>query len=141
MRECNILVSDSTLEVGVDSVRCNLVVAFDPPESFRSFLQYKVKAKAASAWILLFEPDPGPDPDPDGGLINKLALYQVLERKLKARCAFQGIRRLELTGTHKDWMTILANPDSQGQKVPAIASRDSILLLNKYCAKLPSDTL
>ena len=42
MRECNLLVTNSLLEMGVDNVRCNLVVAFDQPSSFRSYVQYKV---------------------------------------------------------------------------------------------------
>ena len=42
MRECNLLVTNSLLEIGVDNVRCNLVVSFDPPKCFKSYVQYKV---------------------------------------------------------------------------------------------------
>ena len=43
MRECNLLVTNSLLEIGVDNVRCNLVVAFDQPPCFKSYVQYKVR--------------------------------------------------------------------------------------------------
>ena len=42
MRECNVLVAGGTnLEVGVDNVKANLVVAFEPPPTFNTYVQYK----------------------------------------------------------------------------------------------------
>ena len=42
MRECNVLVAgDTNLEVGVDNVKANLVVAFEPPPTFNTYVQYK----------------------------------------------------------------------------------------------------
>ena len=37
MRECNILVSSSVLEEGIDFVKCNLVVCFDTSKSFHRY--------------------------------------------------------------------------------------------------------
>ena len=43
MRECNLLIAgDTSLEVGVDNVKANLVVAFEPPTTFKTYVQYKV---------------------------------------------------------------------------------------------------
>ena len=56
MRECNVLVAgDTNLEVGVDNVKANLVVAFEPPPSFSTFVQYKVKAKSPHSWFLILQ--------------------------------------------------------------------------------------
>ena len=41
-RELNLLVATSILEEGVDVPRCNLVVRFDMPGNFRSYIQSKV---------------------------------------------------------------------------------------------------
>lgn len=42
-REINVLIATSTLEEGVDLPRCNVVIQFDPPASYRSYIQSKVK--------------------------------------------------------------------------------------------------
>ena len=47
MKECNLLVSSWQLNVGVDNVRANLVVAFDAPTSFKEYTSFKIKAKAS----------------------------------------------------------------------------------------------
>jgi len=41
-REINVLIATSTLETGVDLPRCNVVIRFDPPTSYRSYIQSKV---------------------------------------------------------------------------------------------------
>jgi len=41
-REINVLIATNTLEEGVDLPRCNVVIQFDPPTSYRSYIQSKV---------------------------------------------------------------------------------------------------
>jgi len=41
-REINVLIATSTFEEGVDLPRCNVVIQFDPPASYRSYIQSKV---------------------------------------------------------------------------------------------------
>jgi len=42
--EINVLIATSTLEEGVDLPRCNVVIQFDHPTSYRSYIQSKVGA-------------------------------------------------------------------------------------------------
>lgn len=49
MHECNILISTSVLEEGFDLPKCNLVVRFDQPASYRSYVQCKGRARAPNA--------------------------------------------------------------------------------------------
>lgn len=48
-REINVLIATSSLEEGVDLPRCNVVIQFDPPTSYRSYIQSKVKL-AVNSW-------------------------------------------------------------------------------------------
>lgn len=49
MHECNLLISTAVLEEGYDLPKCNLVVRWDPPKSYRSYVQCKGRAKAPNA--------------------------------------------------------------------------------------------
>ena len=52
----NVLVSTSVVEEGIDVPSCNLVVKFDFPQTFRSYIQSKGRArKKESQYILLVE--------------------------------------------------------------------------------------
>ena len=125
MRECNILVSSSLLEVGVDGVRCNLVVAFDPPSSFGQFANYKVKAKAFKAFFLIFCPV-GQRTD----LFRTLDQFCSSEALLKSYCTMPGII------THSD-----VNYDYGPYLSMEEKKVNPFLSINRYCTKLPSDTL
>ena len=46
-KEVNLLISTSVLEEGVDVPRCNLVVRFDGPTDYRSYVQSKVSSLIA----------------------------------------------------------------------------------------------
>ena len=158
MRECNLLVTNSLLEIGVDNVRCNLVVAFDKPSSFKSYVQYKVKAKAQNSLFLLMCDD---NEDALNKLMNDLAFYQVIENKLKNKCNFQGPNTTRCEPSRKlDNHNHVSLPILDSNHVPKRSRKvspglkkelssnneikfridKSILYLNRYCAKLPSDT-
>lgn len=49
MHECNLLISTAILEEGFDLPKCNLVVRWDVPQSYRSYVQCKSRARASNA--------------------------------------------------------------------------------------------
>jgi ERCC4-related helicase len=56
LRECNLLVCTPMLEEGVELPRCNLIIRFDPPSSFRAMVQSRGRARVTNAhYITLVE--------------------------------------------------------------------------------------
>jgi len=49
MHECNLLISTTVLEEGYDLPKCNLVVRFDQPSTYRSYVYCKGRARANNA--------------------------------------------------------------------------------------------
>ncbi|KAH8316048.1 hypothetical protein KR074_010518 [Drosophila pseudoananassae] len=57
MHDCNVLIGTSILEEGIDVPKCNLVVRWDPPTTYRSYVQCKGRARAAPAYhVILVAP-------------------------------------------------------------------------------------
>ncbi|TMW45214.1 hypothetical protein DOY81_009704 [Sarcophaga bullata] len=53
MHDCNVLIGTSVLEEGIDVPKCNLVVRWDPPTTYRSYVQCKGRARAIPAYHVL----------------------------------------------------------------------------------------
>ncbi len=77
----NLLIATSVVEEGVDVPKCNLVVRFDFPQNFPSYLQSKGRARAKpSVYLVLVEGE------------NRQAIhadlrhYHILEEELKQLC-------------------------------------------------------
>lgn len=52
-RECNLLIGTSILERGIDLPKCNLVVRWNNPRTYNSFVQSKGKASGSNAYHLV----------------------------------------------------------------------------------------
>ncbi|KAL5284380.1 DICER1 family protein [Megaselia abdita] len=58
MHDCNLLIGTSVLEEGIDLPKCNLVVRWDTPKSYRSYVQCKGRARAPQAYhVILVAPE------------------------------------------------------------------------------------
>ena len=123
------------------------MVAFDPPTDFHSYAQYKVKAKSQkTSFFVIFS-----DADETSQLVARLAVYQVTENRLKARCTLKGPNFGEISEADRaddlvpPLVTRLPRPSADGVTVaevrPAATLKIAIFFVNRYCAKLPSDTL
>lgn len=53
MHECNFLIGTSVLEEGIDLPKCNLVIRWDPPTTYRSYVQCKGRARASNAYHII----------------------------------------------------------------------------------------
>ena len=131
MKECNLLISSSHLEVGVDNVRCNLVVAFDFPQTFKHYANYKVKAKASKSHFLIFSEE-----KKEGLVKNLLNEFATTESLLRSNCAFPGLLPVE----GGDFIASTKIKDDDHVPVPPQKGYSPFYSINRYCSKLPSDT-
>ena len=98
-------------------------------------------------------------------LVDNLAFYQIVENKLKKECNFQGpvvpfnhldpthvksesgnITPFHLNNSERRFRKLRKNSPSKHKTATSEDNakfyvNESILYLNRYCAKLPSDTL
>lgn len=131
--DCNILVTTSVLEQGCDLPKCNLVVRFDPPTNFLSYIQSKSKARVPDSHYVILCAENQVD-----AFVHKLAEFMEVEKILLNRCnclePSDDDKKLadELSVTYSCYIT---KADSV-----ALTLENSISVINKYCAKLPSDT-
>lgn len=54
--ETNVLVASDVLEEGIDVQKCNLVVKFDMPRNYRSYVQSKGRARQRSSKYYMMVP-------------------------------------------------------------------------------------
>ncbi|CAK1592444.1 unnamed protein product [Parnassius mnemosyne] len=82
MHECNLLLATPALEEGIDLPRCNLVVRWDVPPSYRSHSLCRGRARAPrSALALLAEA-----PEYSKLLLHHLAIYRELDQIISRKC-------------------------------------------------------
>eukprot|EP00057_Strongylocentrotus_purpuratus_P014474 XP_011668948.1 PREDICTED: endoribonuclease Dicer isoform X1 [Strongylocentrotus purpuratus] len=136
-REVNVLVATSSVEDGVELPRCNgcnLVVRFDRPTSYQSYMQSKAKARAPTSHylMLIYEPDVQL-------FLGDVQCYQeferVLNRKSKGKTQPQE-EVLDLLVADKQ-MPAYIPKNEEGS--PRASMTTAIQIINRYCAKLPSD--
>merc|ERR1719470_314543 len=131
MRECNILVSSSVLEEGIDFVKCNLVILFDPPGSFHRYVYTKVKCKSVGGSLIHLSSQ-------SDHLLSELERFRCLERTLVTHCTNQAADSQE--DRDADQLVSLAPGYPLSTPSPPLTLSSAVLVLNRYCAKLPSDT-
>ncbi|XP_067013187.2 endoribonuclease Dcr-1 [Anabrus simplex] len=135
MRECNLLIGTSVLEEGIDIPKCNLVIHFDVPLMYRSYVQCKGRARAQEAYYILMIQE-----DKTKSFIQELAQYYEIEQMLLRKCANQEPPENEEREADLYTKAIepYQPPNSPGNASVNMAT--AVALINRYCAKLPSDT-
>nr|CAD7454255.1 unnamed protein product [Timema tahoe] len=135
MRECNLLVATSVLEEGMELPKCNLVVRFDLPTGYRSYAQSKGRARAADSHYVLVTEEGNRET-----FLRQLAEYREIEEMLVRKCANQEPPEHEekdadiYTGSVEPYRPANSSTSASVNLATAVA------LVNRYCAKLPSDT-
>nr|AQX45494.1 Dicer-1 [Artemia franciscana] len=132
-RDCNLLVATAVLEEKVELPPCHLVIRFDVPKSYRAYVGSKARAKATNAHFLVISSNKETQM-----FMTQLAQYHSIERVLIRRCTNDDY-------CHEDDVLskILDLPIAPyapfGENGAKIVADDAIHLINRYCAKLPSD--
>ncbi|XP_061727447.1 endoribonuclease Dcr-1 [Cydia pomonella] len=155
MHDCNLLLATSALEEGIDLPRCNLVLRWDVPASYRSHGLCRGRARAPRAACALLA-----GAGRARALLRHVAVYRELDQIISRKCGC-GIQDEppQQEEDHADAFTALVIPYSpscnkkrssvdkeccgEEAKKEDIASVDlssAIALINRYCGKLPSDT-
>nr|WOZ50365.1 endoribonuclease Dcr 1-like protein [Sogatella furcifera] len=134
MRECNVLVGTSLLEDGIDLPKCNLVVRYNVATNYRSYAQSKGRARAPdSHYVHLIERELC------DAFITDLAQFMEIEKMLLRRCANQEPSEEEEreADLYNDCVVPYKPKDDSES---CVSMSNSVVSVNRYCAKLPSDT-
>ncbi|KAE8586339.1 hypothetical protein XENTR_v10021638 [Xenopus tropicalis] len=133
--ETNLLIATSIVEEGVDIPKCNLVVRFDLPSEYRSYVQSKGRARAPiSNYIMLA------DSDKIKAFEEDLKTYKAIEKILRNKCS----KSIDCGNTESEPIVdddeifppyVLRQDDGS----PRVTINTAIGHINRYCARLPSD--
>ncbi|XP_014250997.1 endoribonuclease Dcr-1 [Cimex lectularius] len=135
MRECNLVIATSVLEEGIELPRCNLIVRYDLVTEFKSHAHCKGRARQQISYYIL--------------LVEKSLLASFMKLYSKFICTEKIL--LGRTMNHEPSESEEQEADLYNHCVPyyqPVAGKESakvdlsnaIALVNRYCAKLPSDT-
>lgn len=133
--ETNLLIATSIVEEGVDIPKCNLVVRFDLPTEYRSYVQSKGRARApVSNYIMLA------DSERTKAFEEDLTTYKAIEKILRNKCSKSvEVSEFEVEQVLDDDNIlppyVLRNEDGG----PRVTINTAIGHINRYCARLPSD--
>lgn len=83
MHECNLLLATSALEEGIDLPRCNLVIRWDVPPSYRSYGLCRGRARASRATAALLCSH---SVETTEGLLHNVATYRELDQIISRKC-------------------------------------------------------
>ncbi|XP_029316245.1 endoribonuclease Dicer [Cottoperca gobio] len=133
--ETNLLIATSIVEEGVDIPKCNLVVRFDLPTEYRSYVQSKGRARApVSNYIMLADRERTQTFEED------LTTYKAIEKILRNKCS----KSVEASEYEVEQVLdddnilppyVLRSEDGG----PRVTINTAIGHINRYCARLPSD--
>ncbi|XP_023219964.1 endoribonuclease Dicer-like [Centruroides sculpturatus] len=133
-KEYNLLIATSVVEEGLDVPKCNLVIRFDRPEEFRSYIQSKGRARAQDSkyFIMVSQID-------RVRFIDDMFDFQTIESILQKKCYEREIPVEDVDDKKADQMKPAYRPNDKDGAACVLMST-SIPLVNRYCVKLPSDT-
>ncbi|XP_051158648.1 endoribonuclease Dcr-1 isoform X2 [Leptopilina boulardi] len=135
IHECNLLIATSILEEGIDIPKCNLVMRYDFPKNYQSYVQCKSRARAVDALhILLVSRDETKDS------VWQLAQYHYIQKILLLKCSNKEPTENEEFEADKYTDIIPHYKPLDEEDSAKVSFNSAISLVNRYCAKLPSDT-
>ncbi|KAJ8045308.1 Endoribonuclease Dicer [Holothuria leucospilota] len=133
--ETNLLFATNILEEGVDVPRCNLVVRFDPPLQYRSYIQSKARARAHSSHYVMLV-----DTIKKDLFAGDLRDYRKIDKILQNKCHFREADVGDQVNVEEVDKLLPPLMPSEEEGAPKLTVSGAITLVNRYCAKLPSDS-
>ncbi|XP_056281809.1 endoribonuclease Dicer [Pseudoliparis swirei] len=133
--ETNLLIATSIVEEGVDIPKCNLVVRFDLPTEYRSYVQSKGRARApVSNYIMLA------DSEGTRTFEDDLSTYKAIEKILRNKCSKSvEVGEFEVEQVLDDDNILPPYVLQSVDGGPRVTVNTAIGHINRYCARLPSD--
>uniref|UniRef100_A0A671XE75 ribonuclease III n=1 Tax=Sparus aurata TaxID=8175 RepID=A0A671XE75_SPAAU len=133
--ETNLLIATSIVEEGVDIPKCNLVVRFDLPTEYRSYVQSKGRARApVSNYIMLA------DSERTKAFEEDLTTYKAIEKILRNKCSKSvEVSEFEVEQVMDDDNILPPYVLRSEDGGPRVTINTAIGHINRYCARLPSD--
>ncbi|KAG5857788.1 hypothetical protein ANANG_G00023100 [Anguilla anguilla] len=133
--ETNLLIATSIVEEGVDIPKCNLVVRFDLPTEYRSYVQSKGRARApVSNYIMLA------DTERTKAFEEDLKTYKAIEKILRNKCSKSPeSSEFEVEPVLDDDNILPPYVLRSEDGGPRVTINTAIGHVNRYCARLPSD--
>ncbi|XP_047466582.1 endoribonuclease Dicer [Mugil cephalus] len=133
--ETNLLIATSIVEEGVDIPKCNLVVRFDLPTEYRSYVQSKGRARApVSNYIMLS------DTERTKAFEEDLTTYKAIEKILRNKCSKSvEVCEFEVEQVLDDDNILPPYVLRSEDGGPRVTVNTAIGHINRYCARLPSD--
>ncbi|XP_022250670.1 endoribonuclease Dicer-like [Limulus polyphemus] len=134
-RECNLLVATAVIEEGMDVPKCNLVVRFDEPPDYRSYVQSKGRARAPNSSFKLMV-----STQQKNKFLETLRDFHIIEQLVLSKC--HGRECPDDEEIDEQIINKIKEPYMPVKKEGAarVTLSSAISLVNRYCAKLPSDT-
>ncbi|XP_075990086.1 endoribonuclease Dcr-1 [Anticarsia gemmatalis] len=144
MHECNLLLATSALEEGIDLPRCNLVLRWDVPPSYRSYGLCRGRARAARATSALLCSYSTQSTDE---ILHNVATYRELDQLISRKCGC-GIQDEppQSEEDHADQLTIYIKPYTPVDSTPTdsgnkTADSTTVVDSGNKCEKLDSQGL
>ncbi|XP_017892073.1 endoribonuclease Dcr-1 [Ceratina calcarata] len=135
IHECNLLISTAVLEEGIDIPKCNFVMRYDFPKTYQSYVQCKSRARAVDAVHVLLVPKESSEE-----IVRQLAQYRYTEKTLLAKCSNNEPTEEEENEADSYADLIPCYKPLEAEDAAKVTFNSAISLVNRYCAKLPSDT-
>ncbi|XP_012942349.1 endoribonuclease Dicer [Aplysia californica] len=152
-QECNLVIATQELEEGIDIPKCNLVVRFDPPCDYKSYALSKGRARARDAmYVILLNQENFETFNANVGIFKEIEQVLLGDKRVSGTkksmpelvyredYGHDGDTDDEEDDVIEDEDLLLPYRTLPGlQNSPQVTLQGAIALINRYCAKLPSD--
>ncbi|XP_067000048.2 endoribonuclease Dcr-2 [Anabrus simplex] len=130
----NIIASSDVLEEGIDIPSCNVVVKFDVPKSYRSYIQSKGRARFKPSTYSILVPSSTYEK-----FMKKYYTYHEMEQSLKEILASRKDNDVNVEESLERKYSHLEYCVHSGDGISKVTMLSAIALVNRYCTSLPQD--